>query len=285
MTGNAYVQHYINKNQSFEIKPTVEWLFEVAEYLTTSEFEGEEELNLEQQIHCFQIAFGFLRLMHKRKAITVIPYHGCSIEKAKQFYDYFDGDTIIDIPASEDDEELFRLIVSGTCARRLRSIEELEEMSKPTSAFANETEEKFKEWLDHHGYHWIYADQSVSSFAKVFRDMNIKRPDFFIRTKLGEIAVDVKSRRLYKKWNSVQLDSADDIEKYQNYEIAFRQPVWFAFHLEGSDYSEFYWVSLRDVLTKTTERTSSNSGEVFRPIPLSICTKINWVDSISKLLE
>ena len=142
----------------------------------------------------------------------------------------------------------------------------------------------FKEWLNHHHYHWQFIEQSPHTFAERFGKDGFKRPDFLIKTMLGEFVVDVKLRWVYSSFNSVQLDS-DELAKYHKYADFYNQPLWFAFQLDGGDLDEFYWISFQDVMNKTVERISSESGKPFRPIPLNLCTKIKWDENLSKLMQ
>lgn len=235
--------------------------------------------------HYIDKAIENIKLLHRTgECLILIDTDTTTDEEQKQFYDFLDNDEINGLHIMTEDDVKFLSLLGKSEVFWYRN-EPPVRIASQDHPFANETEEKFKEWLDHHGVAWHYIDQSPTSFAAIFRGLDIKRPDFSVTTKLGEIAIDVKSRRLQEKYNSVLLDSADDIEKYRNYQKLYNCPLYFVFHLEGTDYSEFYWINLQDVLDKTTKRISGHSGEPFRPIPLELCTKITWEDNLSKLLE
>lgn len=163
-----------------------------------------------------------------------------------------------------------------------------EEMQFEDQALTNAAEEKFRQWLDERRYPWHYFDQSQGTYPAMYRG-KIKRPDFSIPTPNGkEFLIDVKARYLKKTWNTVLLDEAEEIRKYQNFLEAWpmysADQIWFAITLADSDYSEFYWINLDTVLREVEARTSGKSRESFRPIPLSLCTKITWDDDIYKVL-
>lgn len=297
--GDVYVDEYLHKTRSYEIKPISEWVLELAELISVDYADENGEVTEETVSDCVQISLGALRLMFQHKAIEVRPFWACTVDEAKRFYQYFTTDARVCAlpfpPETAEDSKLLALVFSGLCARKLATPEEVDRIlngeeqrhrkNKREDSYANEAEKKLKEWLDHHNYAFHYINQSPDTYAVACKAMNIKRPDFTVTTKLGgAIAVDVKDRELRKAFNSVVLDTADDIEKYQEYECTFHQQVWFAFHVEGTSFDTFYWISFQDVMNKTVERISSESGNPFRPIPLDLCTKITWEDSIAKLL-
>ena len=62
-------------------------------------------------------------------------------------------------------------------------------------SLANDSEQKFKEWLEYKKYSYIYFDQGQDTFSSLFVN-NVKRPDFLVLIdSIGLIAVDVKSRK------------------------------------------------------------------------------------------
>lgn len=153
--------------------------------------------------------------------------------------------------------------------------------------FDNRSEERFGEWLNHHEYAWHYINQALSTFPVVYQDI-VKRPDFEVQTPWGEgIAVDVKARRIYpfSGNGSFALDEEQEVQKYINLERIWGKDVWIVFVVDGSDYDEFYWISLKTILSEVGPQVSSVSGELFRPIPINLCKKLTWDDNLYKLLK
>ena len=154
------------------------------------------------------------------------------------------------------------------------------------SPFANPTEERFRNWMDHKGYPWHYF-RTKGTYPKVYRK-KIKRPDFEVLTPLKErILVDVKYRWIYKYGESknVSLDEQEEISQYTNYRKVWPDSkIWFAFAVEDVPRPDFYWIDLDTVLKKYTPKNSRKSGKPARFVPLSDCRRVSWDDDLFKVL-
>ncbi len=151
---------------------------------------------------------------------------------------------------------------------------------------ANEAEERFKEWLEHKGYPYLYIEQSPDLFASFFRDTGVKRPDFLILVRgLGLIAVDVKSRELQREHETFIIDEEKDISKLIAFERIFRIPVWLAISNKAYAYRTWYWITLSEIVEKVDKRRSSLDGNEFRAIPIKMCRTIGWDNHIGEIFQ
>lgn len=146
----------------------------------------------------------------------------------------------------------------------------------------NDSEKKFKEWLDKRNYSYLYIDQGIQSFAEFFRNLT-KRPDFLVVVNsVGMLAVDVKERDPQPDYI---IDETEEIEKYLEFERRVRLSVWFVFGSSKDKYNAWHWIPLSKVL-ECPLKTSSKSRTNFRAIPPGDCIVIQHNrDNISRIIE
>lgn len=157
-------------------------------------------------------------------------------------------------------------------------------------SFANEGEEKFKEWLEHKKYSYIYFDQGQDTFSSLFTN-NVKRPDFLVLIdSIGLIAVDVKSRNKLINYNNkgksegrFALNENEDTQKLLAFERRFRIPVWIVFCLDSGGFEAWHWISLSEIVEQFSLITKSKISSPFRGIPVKSCKTIGWEDGLFKL--
>ncbi len=88
----------------------------------------------------------------------------------------------------------------------------------------NESEARFKEWLDHQVYNFYYLDQTSPTQPEQFKNI-VTRPDFFIKlTENKHIYVDVKEKQLYTDTESFTLYK-ETIERLLAFEEELNAPV------------------------------------------------------------
>lgn len=147
---------------------------------------------------------------------------------------------------------------------------------------SNNSELRFKEWLENKGYAYLYIDQSIDCFSSLFKGIT-KRPDFLVViNSIGIIAVDVKERKISDKYESFVIDE-EEIQKLLSFERVFRIPLWLAFSVEAVQFRTWYWVSLSEVVEKVSLNTRTKDDKPFRPIPMKMCKTIGWESGLSSL--
>lgn len=144
------------------------------------------------------------------------------------------------------------------------------------------SEKIFQQWLETKKYPYLYIEQSIETFASLFRDIT-KRPDYFIiLPSIGFIAVDVKERKYYKIFQNFTINELE-IRKLLSFERVFKIPVWLAISNESMGFATWYWISLTNITENTPLKINSSSNEEFRAIDIKSCITIGWNDNLSKL--
>lgn len=151
-------------------------------------------------------------------------------------------------------------------------------------------------WLKSNGLSYVFIDQSVDTFASLFKG-NLKRPDFLILLEsIGLIAVDVKN---YAKFDDMgnpafTLRLADEVRLVLAFERLFRIPVWYAYYTKPKDDEEkivWYWISALKALEVGTVRakdvedkiTGEKTKEEFLVIRHAHCQVIEANEDLGKL--
>lgn len=144
------------------------------------------------------------------------------------------------------------------------------------------SEQLFQQWLEAKKYPYLYIEQSVDTFASLFRGIT-KRPDYFIiLPSIGFIAVNVKERQYYTIYQNFTINEVE-IRKLLSFERVFKIPVWIAISNENIGFTTWYWVSLTKIIEKMPLKINSCSNEEFRAIDIKNCITIGWNDNLSKL--
>lgn len=72
------------------------------------------------------------------------------------------------------------------------------------------SEKLFQQWLDTKEYPYLYIEQSIETFASLFRGIT-KRPDYFvILPSIGFIAIDVKERQYYNVFQNFTINEVEN---------------------------------------------------------------------------
>ncbi len=113
----------------------------------------------------------------------------------------------------------------------------------------NESETRFKEWLDHQVYNFYFLDQTTPTQSEQFKTI-ASRPDFHI--KLAEnkhIYVDVKEKQLYTETETFTFYK-DTQERLATFEEKFNIPVWIAISTRPDAFRIWHFISLNKITEK-----------------------------------
>lgn len=144
------------------------------------------------------------------------------------------------------------------------------------------SEQLFQQWLEAKKYPYLYIEQSIDTFASLFRGIT-KRPDYFIiLPSIGFISVDVKERQYYNTYQNFTINEVE-IRRLLSFERIFKIPIWIAISNENIGFTTWYWVSLTKIIEKMPLKINSCSNEEFRAIDIKNCITIGWNDNLSKL--
>ena len=151
----------------------------------------------------------------------------------------------------------------------------------------NETEIKFKEWLDKHNIPYLYLQQDMKTMSVAFQKyFSGKRPDFLILIpNLGFIFVDVKYRKLNQDYKNYPIDS-EETKKYSSLQRKFNLNIWYVLSNEDLDYKTWLWIPISKVFESGMPiYTSSKSKMEFYAVPSQEFIQIAFDDSLDRLFS
>ena len=151
----------------------------------------------------------------------------------------------------------------------------------------NETEIKFKEWLDKHNIPYLYLQQDTQTLSPAFKKyFSGKRPDFLILIPhLGFIFVDTKYKKLNPEYKTYPID-AEETKKYSSIQRKFNLNIWYVLSNEGFDYKTWLWIPISKVFESgKLMHTSRMSGMEFYAIPPEGFIQIAVNDSLDRLFS
>jgi len=151
----------------------------------------------------------------------------------------------------------------------------------------NETEIRFKEWLDKNKIPYLYLQQDTQTLSLAFKKyFSGKRPDFLILIpNLGFIFVDTKYKKLNLEYKTYPIDT-EETKKYSSIQRKFNLNIWYVLSNEDSDYKTWLWIPISKVFESgTLIHTSNISGEEFYAIPPEEFIQIGFNDSLDRLFS
>jgi len=151
----------------------------------------------------------------------------------------------------------------------------------------NETERKFKEWLDKNNIPYLYLQQDTQTLSNAFKKyFSGKRPDFLILIPhLGFIFVDTKYKKINHEYKTYPLD-ADETKKYSSIQRKFNLSIWYVLSSEDSDYKTWLWIPISKVFESgILIHTSRVSGMEFYAIPPEEFIQIANNNSLDRLFS
>lgn len=160
-------------------------------------------------------------------------------------------------------------------------------ISEENKKKGNDTERKFKEWLEHHNIPYLYLQQDTETLSLAFKKyFNGKRPDFLILIpNLGFIFVDVKYKKLNPEFKTYPIDS-EETKNYSSLQRKFSLNIWYVLSNEDFDYKTWLWIPISKVLESGMPIfTSSKSKMEFYAVPPSEFIQIAIDDSLDRLLS
>jgi hypothetical protein len=115
-------------------------------------------------------------------------------------------------------------------------------------------EQAFQRWLDDQYLAYVHVRQDPASFASLFRNIEVKRPDFLVLLEsIGLLAVDVKNKALHEG-NFYSLDHSE-LRPVLAFERLFRIPVWYAYRNETA--GTWCWISALKAVEVGEPRTDA----------------------------
>ena len=149
------------------------------------------------------------------------------------------------------------------------------------------TELRFKEWLDKHNIPYFYIKQDIETFSAALKNSFYgKRPDFMILIpNFGFIFVDVKYKKLNYDFKTYPLD-AYETKKYSSVQRRFNLHIWYVLSNEEFDYKTWLWIPVSKVLESGVPKyISSKSKEDFFAVPPEDFIQLADNDSLDRLFS
>ena len=147
----------------------------------------------------------------------------------------------------------------------------------------NESEARFKEWLDHQVYNFYFLDQTTPTQSEQFKTI-ASRPDFLIKLADNKhIYVDVKEKQLYTETETFTFYKETQ-ERLATFEERFNIPVWIAMSTRPEAFRVWHFISLNKI-TKKGELHKDKDGIEFFTIDLKKCFTFGWKDTLNKIVS
>lgn len=143
-------------------------------------------------------------------------------------------------------------------------------LSAELKAKGEKAETAFRAWLNQSGVPYLYVEQSRLN-VPVFLRGRLKRPDYIVGIPFaGSMAFDVKAKSAY---DEQLLFPLDEVEKLARFSAHFHMSVYFAC-LDLDEPERFYWIPLRDLGNRPTERRGKAPVVAF-PIERAFAVRFN----------
>lgn len=138
----------------------------------------------------------------------------------------------------------------------------------------------FLNWLDENKFSYLYINQDIESFPKLFQD-HVKRPDFLLLIdSIGLIAIDIKNYNMYKN-KYLGLPYESELKKTLAFERLFRLPVWYVY--KNND--EWLWISALKAIEIGELKQNNKTKEEFLSLQIKDFTVVKSNSDIGKLWE
>lgn len=147
----------------------------------------------------------------------------------------------------------------------------------------NDSEAKFKEWLDHQGYNFYFLDQTTSTQSEQFKTI-ASRPDFAIKLADDKlIYVDVKEKHLYTETETFTFYK-ETHERLSTFEEKFSIPVWIAISTKQDAFRIWHFISINKIKEKGV-LSKDKDDQLYYIIDLKKCYTFGWKDALDKILS
>ncbi|MAG77799.1 hypothetical protein CL616_00370 [archaeon] len=141
-------------------------------------------------------------------------------------------------------------------------------------------EEYFQEYLNKHRIPFWFIQQDKKTFSKTVKQLNTKRPDFFILIpNIGFILVDIKDMEPLRKHKKFCI-GFKETEKYNNLQKLFNMQVWYIISNKHTHYSTWYCMPA----SKARTYKHFQVKEDYYSIPVEDFTQLSTHEPIYNLL-
>ncbi|WP_260923425.1 hypothetical protein [Aliarcobacter cryaerophilus] len=143
-----------------------------------------------------------------------------------------------------------------------------------------DSEQDFINWLDENKFSYLYINQNIESFSKLFTN-KVKNPDFLLLIdSIGLIAVNIMNCTTFKN-KHLSLNYESEFKNTLTFGKLFKLPIWYVY--KNND--QWLWISILKALEVGEIKTNSQTKEQFLCLNIDDFTIIKSNSDISKLSQ
>ena len=141
-------------------------------------------------------------------------------------------------------------------------------------------EQDFLNWLDENKFSYLYINQDIESFSKLFTNQ-VKSPNFLLLIdSIGLIAVNIINYTTFKD-KHFSLNYESEFKNTLTFEKLFKLPVWYVY--KNND--QWLWISALKAIEVGEIKTNSETKEQFLSLNIDDFTIVKSNSDIGKLWE
>ena len=141
-------------------------------------------------------------------------------------------------------------------------------------------EQDFLNWLDENKFSYLYINQDIESFSKLFTNQ-VKSPNFLLLIdSIGLIAVNIINYTTFKD-KHLSLNYESEFKNTLTFEKLFKLPVWYVY--KNND--QWLWISALKAIEVGEIKTNSETKEQFLSLNIDDFTIVKSNSDICKLWE
>ncbi|MFW2605919.1 hypothetical protein [Aliarcobacter butzleri] len=141
-------------------------------------------------------------------------------------------------------------------------------------------EQDFLNWLDENKFSYLYINQDIESFSKLFTNQ-VKSPNFLLLIdSIGLVAVNIMNYTTFKD-KHFSLNYESEFKNTLTFEKLFKLPVWYVY--KNND--QWLWISALKAIEVGEIKTNSETKEQFLSLNIDDFTIVKSNSDICKLWE
>ena len=141
-------------------------------------------------------------------------------------------------------------------------------------------EQDFLNWLDENKFSYLYINQDIESFSKLFTNQ-VKSPNFLLLIdSIGLVAVNIMNYTTFKD-KHLSLNYESEFKNTLTFEKLFKLPVWYVY--KNND--QWLWINALKAIEVGEIKTNSETKEQFLSLNIDDFTIVKSNNDIGKLWE
>ena len=141
-------------------------------------------------------------------------------------------------------------------------------------------EQDFLNWLDENKFSYLYINQDIESFSKLFTNQ-VKSPNFLLLIdSIGLVAVNIMNYTTFKD-KHLSLNYESEFKNTLTFEKLFKLPVWYVY--KNND--QWLWISALKAIEVGEMKINSGTNEQFLSLNIDDFTIVKSNSDIGKLWE